>query len=542
MLSSQANSKSGSQQFDTAPSEQIGVQQGSLTILLVQDDESFAASIVQGTRRFRKSPEVIRVNRVSDAMKYMISRDIDVVLTDLELPDVTGLDTIEALNSLPFRLPLIVVSEDVSDSLAAQALQSGVQDVILKAHATAEVLEHSILNAIERHRHTSAKDSRLATLELQQQQLSTENGRLEQLVDTAHRFADNVSHEFRTPLTVIREYASLIREGMLGEVNDEQSRFLDVISSRVDDLNMMVDDMLDSSKIDAGLMGVHRVPTSLSEIVERSLSDLHLKCRIRGVEVRFEPQGTLPVVFCDPEKTARVVINLVSNAIKFCDDKSGTVRVGMDYCSETNDVVISVTDNGPGIDGEGLNQLFNRFRQLGTSTISSTKGFGLGLNIALELVELNFGTIDVQSRLGSGTTMSFTVPVDNWLDIVERYSDYLSRSHKDMDVLVIRAFTPDAAGATVAQEIDAFWRFVERQNDLIRQVGGEEWVLLLACAAGDETCPLDHIRAKHEEISRIRPRALPALEFEHIGRFTVPQDKPDLCAAACASIRMPFPR
>jgi hypothetical protein len=138
--------------------------------------------------------------------------------------------------------------------------------------------------------------------------------------------------------------------------------------------------------------------------------------------------------------------------------------------------------------------------------------------------------------------MSFTVPVDNWLDIVERYSDYLSRSHKDMDVLVIRAFTPDAAGATVAQEIDAFWRFVERQNDLIRQVGGEEWVLLLACAAGDETCPLDHIRAKHEEISRIRPRALPALEFEHIGRFTVPQDKPDLCAAACASIRMPFPR
>lgn len=268
---------------------------------------------------------------------------------------------------------------------------------------------------------------------------------------------------FRTPLNVIREYTSLIREGVRGEVNVKQGDFLDVVGYRIDDLNTMVDDMLDSSKLEAGTMGVHRQSVDPASILDRPISGLQLKAKVRGIELLLKADSDLPDVFCDPEKISRVITNLVANAIKFCDDETGLIIVAIEHRTQGHEIEISVSDNGLGIEPDDLGQLFDRFRQMGTSTQSSTKGFGLCLNIAQELVDQSFGAISVESTVDVGTTFRFTVPVDDWRDIVQRFSVRLARDDPQTSVVVVEAEVIGNVDEKSCRDIESFWRFTDRQ-------------------------------------------------------------------------------
>jgi len=296
------------------------IMKPTLNILLIEDDEMFACVIQRMLKALSNRYAVVHVTRVSEAIRELDSGPFDVVLTDLTLPDAVRLESVELVRRARPDLPVVVLTLFESGELATEALQAGAQDFIVKDSASPLVLERALRNAIERQKMVSDNARLIATLKSQQAQLNRKNERLKQLIDTAHRFADNVSHEFRTPLTVIREYAALVREGLLGEVNEQQSEFMDVIVYRVEDLNRMVDDMLDSSKLEAGIMGMHRMPTTTGEIVQRPLAGLQLKAQVRGVELSCDADDDLPTVFCDAEKAGRVITNLVANAIKFTDD------------------------------------------------------------------------------------------------------------------------------------------------------------------------------------------------------------------------------
>lgn len=504
-----------------------------LSILLIEDDETaafLATRTIVGTGSDHKVTHVVRVE---DALQELAHTPYDIVLTDLSLPDASGLESVDLLRTFNPDLPLIVLTSLESDEQALRALQAGAQDYICKHTMDAQILALAIRHSIQRQKITAENTRLISELETQRQQLKQKNERLQTLVETAHRFVDNVSHEFRTPLTVVREYASLMRDGVLGEISDEQAEFLDVIGYRVDDLNTMVDDMLDSSKLEVGLMGTHRIPTTVSQIIERSLSGLQLKAQVRGVELRFDSDNDLPEVFCDPEKVGRVMTNLVSNAIKFCDEEQGLVEVSVQHAFGDADVRISVIDNGPGIDEEGLSVMFDRFQQLGTSTQSSTKGFGLGLNIARELVDLNYGTISVNSIVGEGTTFSFTIPVNDWKEIIRRFAARLSRSNPRATVAVVHVEAVDDKSESCIRDIDAFWRFTEREPDLIRMTAPGEWTLLIACRPGELEHIIERFRSTHQQVSRNRPQPLPTLEFDNLGSFSLVDSIDWLLDAAC---------
>jgi signal transduction histidine kinase len=504
-----------------------------LDILLIEDDSAFACLAQTLIVKTRGVHTVTHVMRIDSALKELAHTTFDIVLTDLSLPDATGLEGVQTLRAFNPSLPLIVLTSQESEELAIQALQCGAQDYICKDSVAPNILELAIRHAIERHKIVCDNERLIAELDAQQKQLRRKNERLQQLVETAHRFVDNVSHEFRTPLTVVREYASLMRDGVLGEINEEQAEFLDVIGYRVDDLNTMVDDMLDSSKLEVGLMGAHRISTPAVSIIERSLAGLQLKAQVRGVDLSFDANADLPEVFCDPEKVGRVVTNLVSNAIKFCAEVKGRVQVSAKYSHGDKDVRISVSDNGSGIDEDGLSRMFDRFQQLGTSTQSSTKGFGLGLNIARELVDLNYGKITVDSTVGEGTTFTFTVPLDDWSEIVRRFAERLVRNDAAASVVLVRAEAADDQSESCIREIDAFWRFTERQPDLIRMTGPGQWTLLITCRAAEIGHIIERFNANHAQVSRNRPVPLPALTFDTQGCFAVADDLDSLLDAAC---------
>ena len=507
-----------------------------LQVLLVEDDLAWATLVGKALDRTGGKHRVTHVARISNALCELAVGSYDVVLTDLTLPDASGLRSVEELRSFNPHLPVIVMTGLESDELADEALQLGAQDYISKDSINSQVLDLSIRYAIERQKGASENLRLLAERQTQQECLKQKNERLQRLVETAHRFVDNVSHEFRTPLTVLREYAALLRDGVLGEINEEQAEFLDVMSYRVDDLNTMVDDMLDSSKLEAGLMGVHRDSVDLVSVVERSLLGLQLKAQVRSVELTFDPASDLPDVYCDAEKVGRVVTNLVSNAIKFSDELHGEVHVEISHSFEEPDVRVSVADNGHGIDEVGLSKMFDRFKQLGTSTQSSTKGFGLGLNIARELVDLNYGEIRVDSVVGEGSTFSFTVPVDDWSEIIRRFADRLSRRITEATVVVVHVVAVNDQSEACIREISAFWRFTERQPDLIRLTGEAQWTLLIATELSDIDQIIDRFKTTHAQVSRNRPAPLPTLEYEVRGCFAVQTECDSLIEVASRAV------
>jgi signal transduction histidine kinase len=227
--------------------------------------------------------------------------------------------------------------------------------------------------------------------------------RVERLKD---EFVSKVSHELRTPLTSIKGAVTLMLNGSLGEINDEQKDFLQTMSQDLDRLAELINNLLDLSKIEAGKMALTRKRLDLPEVVEHICRSYHT---LLGNRTVVRQVNQVPSVFADYNLTLQVIANLLGNAIKFTPD-NGTIT--FDAKAEGDDeVVISIIDNGPGMPPETLGQLFQKFVQVGGSAADRPKGTGLGLAISREIVELHGGRIWVESELGKGSQFRFTLPI-----------------------------------------------------------------------------------------------------------------------------------
>ncbi len=263
--------------------------------------------------------------------------------------------------------------------------------------------------------------SSLREIKAQQRELEAKNRKLSELYDMGNLFVDNVSHEFRTPLTVIKGFAEVIAQGIAGPVTDEQNEYLQTILDRTRDLAQMVDDLLDTSKLRARSLRVDRRGQRIQGVFAAIRPGIEQKAKANQIAVREELSDQLPLVYADGEKVGRIILNLVVNAIKFSPEDSEVVI----WARQESDleVTIGVSDQGAGISESNLSAIFERFRQVGDPQRSSTKGFGLGLNIANELVALNLGSMHVESELGKGSTFSFTLPVDDPSIILRKLLD-----------------------------------------------------------------------------------------------------------------------
>ena len=291
---------------------------------------------------------------------------------------------------------------------------------------------------------TPLKETQKA-LETANQALEKKNKILTELTETAHRFVDNVAHDFRTPLTVIKEFSSIIADGLGGPVTEQQDEYLQFIITATRDLAQMVDDFLDSSKLKARVLRVNREPHDIEQIFEAVRSIIKARASIKKIRLIEEIQPDLPKVFVDAEKIERVIINLVINAIKFSN--AGSQITLWAKITDADDIEIGITDQGPGLSEDDLAVIFERFKQVGDIQRASTKGFGLGLNIAKELVWLNLGMVYVQSEQGQGSTFSFTLPVNKRSVILRRYFDRfeeLSELPQNMAILQVKPDEPSA--------------------------------------------------------------------------------------------------
>ena len=507
------------------------------TVLLVEDNLAHAELAIDALLTAREAAfHVEHVDRLTTALARLARGGIDVALVDLSLPDSSGMETFKAIREAAPGVPIVVFTGMEDETFVLEMLHQGAQDYLLKHEMEPRLLARSLRFAIERQRN-AALEGYIENLDAAHALVQKKNRRLAKLYRTAHEFVDNVSHEFRTPLTVIKEYTSLVREGLVGAVSNEQKRMLMVVEDRADDLNTMVDDMLDVSKLKSGLLGIHRQECQAGEILDHVRLGIERKAAVKEVDFTFEVDPHLPAVFCDPEKAGRVLINLTTNAIKFCG-RPGRVRLSCHREPDGTGVKLGVSDNGNGIGPENLEAIFRRFKQLGEPTRSSTKGFGLGLNIAKQLVELNLGDITVESHVGHGSTFFFTLPPADPREVLRRYLRWIERRRNGSSQLVlVQAEVEESISATLADDAYLFLNHLLRSSDLLFRSGPARWLVVLPVDEIEVAEFRERVEKKIGEANRNRlGEPLPDIRLAFLGTWRVGSDRDELLNRLSAAL------
>lgn len=234
------------------------------------------------------------------------------------------------------------------------------------------------------------------------------------LDDARREFVANVSHELRTPLTNIKSYTETLMD-TAGELSAEtEKRFLGVITNEADRMTRIVKDLLTLSKLDCGRMDLTFSRFSIRNMLESVYTAMKLDAEKNGHALSLAFEGDMPEMVGDRERLEQVVVNIISNAIKYTA-AGGHIEVCASRRDERN-VMIRIRDNGIGIPESDVPRLFERFYRVDKARSREKGGTGLGLAIAKEMVEAHHGTIHLESTLHVGTTVTIVLPTDLHLE------------------------------------------------------------------------------------------------------------------------------
>lgn len=230
--------------------------------------------------------------------------------------------------------------------------------------------------------------------------------RLRRLETIRQDFVSNVSHELRTPLAAIKSLAETLDEGAL-EDESVARKFLSMMTKEIDSMSMIVQELLDLSKIESGRAPLQKREISMEELLESVMDRMDHQAVRAGLTLSLQLQDPLPQINVDVDRIQQVLVNIIHNAIKFTPPEG---KINICSSQKDNEVQIEVHDTGIGIPDEDLPRIFERFYK--GDRARSGGGTGLGLSIAKHVIEAHGGKIWAESRVGEGSSFYFTLPVE----------------------------------------------------------------------------------------------------------------------------------
>ena len=375
-------------------------------ILIVDDDPALLKALPEAVRLRMQGAQVDTCDSAREALARIGDVDYDAIVADIKMPGMDGLALLAEIRALRPDTPTVLITGHGHEDLAVLALRGGAYDFIQKP-IDREYIVPSLTRAIEERARRRRMEEQQAFLEQHAELLERiVEERTRELRETNRlkdRFIAMLSHELRSPLSAIRMWASLLRGGTLDA--ERTQRAIEAIERSAITQARLVEELLDMSRITAGKLVLDARPVDLVVVAEAALDAVRAEAEAK--EVRLERDFGLggARVQGDPARLQQIIWNLLSNAVKF-SPRGGRVLLGLADGEEH--AVISVRDEGEGIEPEFLPHIFEPFRQAESPSTRGHGGLGLGLAIVHDLVQLHRGTIEVESK-GKGQGATFTV-------------------------------------------------------------------------------------------------------------------------------------
>ncbi len=376
-------------------------------ILAVDDDEVIRQLLNEALTMEGYRPTTVPSGE--EALQVLETGDFDIIITDISMPGMNGLELIRRTNEDFPDIPKIIITGAGTLEDAIEAIRIGAYDYIRKPLNLGELW--IVLNRAVRNR-------RLITSNREyQRQLQESNQRLEQRVkerteelERSMRLKDDflsqLSHEILTPLAPLKGYLSIVRQNLDDRETVEES--LEAALKESARLQNLLEDLIDLSHLVAGKAEVLRMPTDLNGCIERAVDAGRENAARKNLTLSLDLDPGLPPVPADPAKIEQIITNLLANAIKFSED-GGAVTLASSRQGDR--VCFTVSDSGIGIPPEEQPHVFDIFRQIDGSTRRRHGGIGIGLSLVKQLVEIHGGTIELESQPGAGTTFSVLIPL-----------------------------------------------------------------------------------------------------------------------------------
>ena len=345
-----------------------------------------------------------------DGIRLCTEGNFHCVLLDYNLPDMTGVEFLNALEqTVKIKTPLIMLTGQGDETIAAGALRAGASDYLPKRVVSTESLKRTINNAVEKFHLRNAFEDQTHKLQIKNKELTRKH-------DEIQRFYQTVSHELKTPLTSMKEFVSIMLDGLAGPITKEQTEYLTLVKDSCMQMANSVNDLIDVTRLETGKFRIELEPNNLEATLQQVLSSMNVIAKQKLIRLKLKIEENLPEVYMDPKRVDQILTNLINNAVKFTE-KNGKIIVSAQIDQEKPEYIkISVTDNGSGIEPEKLKHVFERLYQVNpehnvNDSSTSLGGLGLGLSICKDLIKLHDGEISVKSKLGIGSIFSFTLPI-----------------------------------------------------------------------------------------------------------------------------------
>lgn len=385
--------------------------------ILIVDDSPLVHQMY-GAQLEEAGYEVLHAEDGMSAINAAFAQMPDLILLDIQMPKVNGYQVCRMLkdHGATEHIPIIIVTSQTSPGPVADprkwSFQTGADSYIDKDSGETLVdLLKPFLDGegvrpapCKRQEPMSETEILLALSALLDKQLYLDVTRLQELDERKGAFVANVSHEFRSPLSVLKGNCEILQEELLGNLTEKQKKVVGISRQIIERLVRLVTDLLDLAKIEAGKMELNKEKIDMAALLNETLETYGVLIDEKKLEiVREFPSGENSLVG-DRDRLTQVVVNLLNNSIKFTPEGG---RIVVRLINDGPQFRIEIEDNGPGMDAEGIKKIFDKFERI---TSEKREGTGLGLPIARDIVVLHGGKIWAESREGKGSKFIVVLP------------------------------------------------------------------------------------------------------------------------------------